>query len=64
MKYEKEYFPVKDNKLCIVVDQFGIYLIIENNYVNCNGNNPFWKRTDINFDVINNMRKALRKYIV
>jgi len=61
---KRECFAVNDNSFCIIIDQFGIYFVVENDYKDCSEDSPVWKRTDINHAMIATIREKLMEYIV
>jgi hypothetical protein len=58
-----ECFTTVDNDFCIVVDQFGIYFVLEDKYAECDEDSPLWARTDIDQAMIGGVRKKLKKYL-
>lgn len=52
-------FKVDDLSLCLVVDQFGVYITSDGEFITCSPGKPVWKRDQIDYSTIANMRKHL-----
>ena len=56
-------FHLSKNEICLVIDQSGLYITCNSEFINCDGNNPYLKRADINEITLKNFRITLLSII-
>lgn len=56
-------FPTHNNPTCIVIDQSGLYLTYEGQFHTCAEHSPFWERTDLEQNRMQQLRNQLREHI-
>ena len=59
----KQAQRVGKHKLCLIGDQFGIYLARDGAFVNCSPDKPLWARTELSKPIIAEIRETLREMI-
>ncbi|NWJ97415.1 MAG: hypothetical protein HXX20_16650 [Chloroflexi bacterium] len=57
--------PYEENisSYCLVIDLLGLYIVNKDGFVNCDYNNPVWRRVDIGRELIADIRSTLGKLI-
>jgi hypothetical protein len=54
---------VKNHGVCLVADQYGIYLTKDGEFVDCSATKPRWPRTQLSRAQLNDIRKELQKLL-
>jgi len=54
----KVFEPTK-SPICIIVDQSGVYIVLDNNFFECSPGNPIWRREQFNFSTALTIRDKI-----